>query len=529
MSESTKTESLILKFQSSGVAAQRRMKAAASGAKAVSEQTVIKPAPAPEPTDDPSPQPELAQPKTKQDLVLSPASPYDTAIAFTEHECSENGKIVVWFWQGQFWRWNEKHYAPEPDEVIRGHIYKFLYGAWRYVDLNKRERFKPTPRHVNEVIDCLKSGLQLGVECQPPMWRSTRQPATDWIVFRNGVVNVLTGEMRQPSADLWVHSALGFDWDPDMPCPRWVQFLEEAFPGDDESKAFIEEWMGYCMTEETRFQKGAMLIGEKRSGKGTISHVLRQMVGDPSYVGLSFSTWTATENSGQCLIGKRVGLFSDVRLKPGRAYGQSYDPGGLSHVSAERLLNITGEDTVTLGRKNIDAWQGQLRLKIMLISNEAPNLNDAGGVLPSRFIKVHFGVSFFGREDVDLRAKLSAELPGIAGRCVRAYQHLCARGQFIQPATADELDRRVLAESNPFAAMALECFDPDKAGTVTKAVAYNRFERWCRDNGRLDILRTTPDNRFGTRLRDVAPFEHISDYRPHGEPRQWVGMRIRTT
>jgi putative DNA primase/helicase len=193
------------------------------------------------------------------------------------------------------------------------------------------------------------------------------------------------------------------------------------------------------------------------------------------------------------------------------------------------LLNVTGEDTITIGRKYKGPWHGQLRLKLMLISNEAPNLNDPGGVLPSRFIKIHFGVSFFGQEDPFLRDKLSAELPGIAAHCVSAYQRLCGRdGGFIQPKSADELDRRVLAASDPFTAMALECFEPDHAATVVKAVAFNRFEKWCKDNGRLDILRTTPDNRFGTRLREVPGFEQLSDYRPHGAPRQWVGVRIRT-
>jgi len=139
------------------------------------------------------------------------------------------------------------------------------------------------------------------------------KPATDWVVFRNGIVNVLTGEMQPLSHRLWAHSALGFDWEPHSPCPTWERVLKDLFPDDEESRNFVEEFMGYCMTEETKFQKGAMLIGPKRSGKGTISHVLRQLVGDGSYVGLSFNTWTAGENSRECLIGKRVSTAVWIR------------------------------------------------------------------------------------------------------------------------------------------------------------------------------------------------------------------------
>lgn len=466
--------------------------------------------------------------------ILNRNAPYDTAKEFARRHCQINGADNVWFWQGQFWRWNGNYYVPDDENhtVMRGQVYKFLDGALRWGSGGgKLERFEPKPSHVNEVIDCLKTGLGLGAESQPPMWLHSREPATEWIAFANGAVNVLSGEVRARSPDLWVHSALGFDWNPSAACPVWEWFLQDIFPDDDESKQFIEEWMGYCMTEETRFQKGAMLIGPKRSGKGTISHVLRQLVGDRSYAGLSFNTWVSGENSRQPLIGKRVGVFADVRFKQGRAYGASFDPGGIGHVSTELLLNIIGEDTISIPRKYIGPWHGQLRLKLLLISNEIPNLNDTSGVLPSRFIKVHFSKSKYGQEDPNLRGKLSGELSGIATRCVAAYQHLCERGRFIQPQSAEALEFAVLAASDPFAAMALECFVPDYAGEVIKTVAYSRFVGWCERNGRPDLSRTTPENRFGEKLKVVSGFEHIEGARPRRpdgtNPRVWVGMRLK--
>jgi putative DNA primase/helicase len=89
------------------------------------------------------------------------------------------------------------------------------------------------------------------------------------------------------------------------------------------------------------------------------------------------------------MIGKRVGVFPDVRLKSAKSFGfkggSGHDPGGLSHTSHGLLLTITGGDPLTIGRKNTTAWEGQLRLKLMLISNEIPSLNDTTGALASRF------------------------------------------------------------------------------------------------------------------------------------------------
>jgi putative DNA primase/helicase len=160
---------------------------------------------------------------------------------------------------------------------------------------------------------------------------------------------------------------------------------------------------------------------------------------------------------------------------------------------------------------------------------EVPNLNDASGVLPSRFIKLHFPVSFYGREDVNLRGKLEAELSGIVVRRVRAYGELCARGHFIQPSSASVLEREVIAASDPFAAMMLECFVPEPAGTEVKSKAFTIFQSWCAQGGHIALAKLTPDRTFGKKLVGVAGFEGVTTGpRAHGKPREWLGMRVRT-
>ena len=228
----------------------------------------------------------------------------------------------------------------------------------------------------------------------------------------------------------------------------------------------------------------------RRSGKGTIAFVQRKLVGEGAYVGLSFSSWVANVNSRECLIGKRVGVFPDLRVKPGKHYGSSYDAGGISATSQELLLNITGQDTLTLGRKFRGDWHGQLRLKLILISNQVPNFNDTA--LVSRFVKVKFGQNFYGREDVDLRKKLEVEISGIAVRCMTAYRRLIGRGKFVQPQSGVELERKVLAESDPWTKFVNETFVIDVAGMVNCAVVKLKFEVWCEEHGRSDLLLSAP-------------------------------------
>src|SRR5262249_53277209 len=148
------------------------------------------------------------------------------------------------------------------------------------------ERFRPTRGQVNDVIDALKAGLSstTSEHWQAPTWMDTGEGATDVLVFRNGLVNIVSGETMPLTPKRWVHSGVDYDYDPQAKCPLWENFLKEVFPNDKASQDCIEEQLGYGMTEETKFEKAGMWIGKKRSGKGTIATIQHKLIGNGAYV-----------------------------------------------------------------------------------------------------------------------------------------------------------------------------------------------------------------------------------------------------
>jgi len=233
------------------------------------------------------------------------------------------------------------------------------------------------------------------------------------------------------------------------------------------------------------------------------------------------------------MIGKKVGVFPDVRFKEGKWYGQNYDAGGLDHVSKEMTLKITGGDNVTIFRKwNSVAWQGVLVMKVILISNKIPHLNDP--ILVSRFITIAFNVSFRDREDILMREKLEAELPGIANRCLAAYRRLCQRGSFIQPPSGLKLAKEVARNSYPFQAFIEDRCVLDRDGSVRPIVLLWQLQEWCRENGETDLLRrvTTASN-LSKALKEYIQKENIQElntklFRAHGDDRVYLGIRLKT-
>jgi putative DNA primase/helicase len=257
--------------------------------------------------------------------------------------------------------------------------------------------------------------------------------------------------------------------------------------------------------------------------------VQEQLAGVGACVSLSFHDWMKTENSREHLIGRKVGVFADVRLKPAKVYGLTgYDPGGIDHQSAQMLLNIIGRDKVSLGRKFKKAWEGRLFLKVIITSNEVPNLQDAGGVLASRFIMLDFAQSFFGREDITLRTQLERELPGIANRCLAAYRRLCKRGCFIQPARGQELVQKIEEKVSPYVAFMNECFVEDSKGSVLAWSFYKTFLQWCAENRRHDLTQSvTGSNLLIREVKKIERWSWLKTSRPHAEQRRYAGIRLR--
>lgn len=97
---------------------------------------------------------------------------------------------------------------------------------------------------------------------------------------------------------------------------------------------------------------------------------------------------------------------------------------------------IVPSHTITVDRKYMSAWTGQLSVRFLVISNELPRLSDASCALVSRFIVLVLTQSFYGHEDQTLTARLLTELPGILNWTIAGWRRLTERGHFWQPGSA---------------------------------------------------------------------------------------------
>lgn len=250
--------------------------------------------------------------------------------------------------------------------------------------------------------------------------------------------------------------------------------------------------------------KSLLLVGPKRSGKGTVGRALANLIGlsncvSPTLAGLGTNFGLAP------LIGKRLAIISDARLS-GRAD---------QHAIAERLLSITGEDALTIDRKYAPAWTGQLQTRFLILSNELPRLADASGALASRFILLVLMESFYGREDQALTDKLLKELPGILNWSLAGWARLNRLGAFQQPASGVEAMEALEDLASPIGAFVRDRCNIGAAHSADVDAVFGAWKTWCETQGRE---RAGTVQTFGRDLRAAVPGLKIKQPR-EGEKR----------
>lgn len=445
-----------------------------------------------------------AVPAPPPPLILKPGDPYPGAKRFLDREFTEDGVVTLRHHRGCFHAFNGACYRPMGDEEVRARLWKFADGALRTDQRGRLVRFQPTKSKINNLLDAVQACTRLDDNVSAPAWldegeKGAAAAAANLVPLENGLLEVGTRHLLPHSPRFYGHHVLPVEYAPAAGDPRrWLSFLRELWGDDQESIDTLQEIFGYALLPDTSQQKAFLLVGPKRSGKGTIARVLTALLGPdnvcaPTLGDLSKNFMLAP------LIGKPLAIVSDARLS-GRA-----DQAPI----AERILQITGEDTVTLDRKFQDAWTGRLPTRFLILSNELPRLADASGALPSRFIVLELRKSFFGKEDTALTEKLLPELPAIFNWALEGLDRLRERGHFLQPTSANESIQEMEDLASPVAAFVREVCVVGAGQSVFMEDLYSAWGNWCSSNGRRQ-----PGTKasFGRDLRAAVP--GLGDSRP---------------
>lgn len=451
--------------------------------------------------------------------VLDPRNPMPSARALLADRFTANDLPAMHHYRGTFWRWNGSCYRDADTDSVQAQIWRYLDSAKRYGKEGEKIDFQPNRGEVENVAAAFKAVCNLPGHVEAPAWLGDAQGKPlphELLPVRNGLLHLPSGRLTKPSPAFFCMNASGVSFDQGAPGPNeWLRFLALIWPNDPQAIETLQDIFGYLLSPDTSHQKIPLIVGPKRSGKGTIARVLTALLGQDSVTAPTLASLAM--NFGLApLIGKSVAIIGDARLS-GKA-----DQAAI----AERLLSISGEDSITVDRKFQAAWTGRLGVRFVIMSNELPRLSDASGALASRFIVLTMERSFYGQEDRGLGNRLMADLPGILLWAREGYLRLRKRGYFLQPNSARDAIEELEELGSPISAFVKARCIVEVGRRASANDMFDAWRDWCDANGRREAGTVQS---FGRDLRAAVSGLRVSQPRADGGRSRFydgIGLRL---
>jgi putative DNA primase/helicase len=445
-------------------------------------------------------------------LVLDPHDPMATARRLLADRFTYKGTRILHHHRAGFYLWMKTKYVELDALEIRTRVYAFCEPARVRNSKGALESFRPSTRKISDIIDALRAAAHLPYDIEPPAWldEAVDLPPNELIPCVNGLLYLPDRRLLPHDPTYFGTSALPVAYDPDAPEPTtWLSFLESLWRDDPESVACLQEVFGHNLTMDTRQQKIVAIAGPRRSGKGTIARVETGLLGPENVVAPTLLSLGQRFGLAP-LISKPLAIIADARLS------SRSDPAGV----LEALLNISGEDTVTIDRKHREPWTGKLPTRVWLLSNELPRLNDSSRSLAGRFILLILRHSFYGKEDTELTEKLLAERAGMLNWSLDGLARLNERGYFAMPSSSEEAIRQLEDLSSPVGAFVRDRCTVGPEHEVLVDGLYTAWRSWCSEQGRdRPGIKAT----FGRDLRAAVPGITTKARRPDN---RYVGIGL---
>ncbi|MEE1835775.1 phage/plasmid primase, P4 family [Streptomyces sp. SP17KL33] len=380
-------------------------------------------------------------------------------VAWTDGRIKYAPGLGYYVWNGRTW---------ERSEVkIRQEIHRMGAALVLAGETQKARGYTMTVR-----IDALMTELRSVPTVHVDASAFDAQP--DLLSFRNGTVNLRTGELRPHAKEDMLTYSLDIDYRPEAACPRWEAFLAEIFPDNPELPAYMRRLVGYGITGHVSEQAFCVLWGKGANGKSVFTETLTGVFRAISKT-TPFSTFEEKASGGipndiAALRGCRLAMASE---------GESGKP-----MSEAILKRVTGKDMISARFLRQEFFEFRPAFLLMLATNHRPKFRGQDDGLWRRVKMIPFKRWFAPHErDYYLDAKLAAEAEGIAAWAVRGAVDWFATG-LSDPEVIVSAVREYKATSD-----ALAGFFPD--GPLVRDAdallpgdeAYSAYREWCEAEG----------------------------------------------
>ena len=351
--------------------------------------------------------------------------------------------------------------------IYRDGIYQVGYKAIEQAMIDQIPNLKKTQRR--EVLEY----MELIAE-------EKKQADARYIAFRNGVLDIVTGQMQPFSPDLVVTNRIPWDYNPDAYSELADSTLDKLACGDKPIRALLEECIGYCFYRRNELGKAFILTGDKSNGKSTFLDCVKAILGEDNISALDLKE-LGDRFSTSMMFGKLANIGDDI--------GDDFLQGG--QVATFKKV-VTG-NRIKAERKGQDPFEFNPYVKLLFSANDIPRMKDKTGAVLRRLVIIPLNARFTkylpsGEIDPDYNPYIKYELieqsslEYLIRVGVEGLRRIIENNEFTKSDKVTEQINEYENENNPIKAFIDDCgvemIENEPTGDV-----YRRYQIFCADCG----------------------------------------------
>ena len=339
--------------------------------------------------------------------------------------------------------------------------------------------------HIQKLIfrDCIKATtiqsiynlLVSQAQIQKHFSDLNNQPS-HWVNFQNGYFDVMEWRFIEHDTKYLMINQIPFSFYPEQTeialsgGTHIRKYLDSSIPDKTDQQMFWQ-YLGYCMTTDTRFQKFLMIKGKGGTGKSIAISFTQHMVGSGNFSSMSL------QNLNQRFY--PTGLF-------GKLLNACADIPSTAMENVDIIKKAVGEDTLLYEKKGQDPTQFNSYAKLLFSANEMPlNLDDKTNAYYRRLLVLDINRSIPEEEkDSQLKEKMCKESDYAIHMAMLALKQLYTDNHFSESDHSKKCIVNLYRSADSVKAFTDDILCHKSGEKIKRSDVYKMYEEYCEDNGR---------------------------------------------
>jgi putative DNA primase/helicase len=415
----------------------------------------------------------------------------------------------------EFWIYKDGIYVPHGKTYIRELCREILKEAY-------------TAQLANEVINKVEADRFVDAK------EFFNSEVIEEIPVQNGVLNVITKELKPFSPEKIFFNKLPITYDPTKNCPNVDKFFTDIIKNDSDIP-ILYEIFGYCLLKDYRIQKSIMLNGSGANGKSRFLELLKRFLGPENCVSIPLQEFEKDDFSISQLHGKLANISSDLSSEALKYTGN--------------FKTITGGDPISANRKFLSRLTFTNYSKQLYSANQLPRVYEIDPAFFRRWILLDFVFMFMPtgeynklsvaekEEKIENKPKYRIadptiidkivsedELSGLLNKALDGLKVMLEKKEFSYSKSIEEIKLLWIRKSDSFQAFCMDCVTQDSLGFTKKEDLRQYYSEYCRKH-KLNSLGDKAIKETLTRLYGVVEDRKVMEDRSYMNI--WKGITLK--